>query len=88
MFSNELTYSKGQLLNELFYIQEGWQKYTIETSLEEHKRSGRTFGDDGQMLIFRLLQRPDSTINQPFKFTIMLDDSSEFFLETGVFIVD
>lgn len=88
LFSHGLTYSKGQLLNELFYIQEEWRKFTFEGFLKEQERFDRGFGEDGQQLVFRLYQKPNSIINQHIMFTITFDDSSEFVMGTGEFKVD
>lgn len=80
-------YAAGQNLSSLFKIHGEDQTYIINDFISTHNENPLLFYDEGDQIVLQLLSRPDNDINQPFTLELLFNDSKEYVLNIGEFII-
>lgn len=93
IYTGSLSYAPSVSLNDLFHLPHNdcWSRSRCDIDGRIYNVVDRTYGlfvRQYDPLIFQLRSAPDSLIDTTFRFEIMLDDGSEFDLNTGPLLIE
>lgn len=86
VYSGGEIYEEGSSLNDLFHVTNGRTEIPMDELKSYINTYNELFLNEGQFLIFQLIDRPDSIMNQSFQFEFIFSDR-EIHVETDEVVV-
>ncbi len=87
LFSGGMEFSANENLNDLFKLHLDNNTYSILEFIQLHSEDPFVFHSEDDKIVFKLLEKPDIAINQPFSIEIIFDNDETLLVEIASFEV-